>query len=287
MKISLGILSLLFFLFPAVSISVVPPSPAGGEYLRIYAPGDYAYVPDHEDFDITSKKEGYTIEMWYYAERPLQEFDRAAVQPSESWPMIYKADSYEIMLGSNIIPRFNSETESLGIRGPQHPLSLNQWHYFVVTLSAEYVQVVYNNLLWGRRVSGFMALGNRDSLFCIGGGRTPVPFNGPEAPEWVGKNLWIPYIDGFIDEVRISNIVRYPREDLNLGRWVDTIKVPEGRFEPDEHTLALWHFDFEGDAGSKWWDSSGNGHHLTYKGEYLNVRSIGKLPIIWGELKKQ
>ena len=176
MKISLGILSLLFFLFPAVSISVVPPSPAGGEYLRIYAPGDYAYVPDHEDFDITSKKEGYTIEMWYYAERPLQEFDRAAVQPSESWPMIYKADSYEIMLGSNIIPRFNSETESLGIRGPQHPLSLNQWHYFVVTLSAEYVQVVYNNLLWGRRVSGFMALGNRDSLFCIGGGRNTCTF---------------------------------------------------------------------------------------------------------------
>ncbi len=53
---------------------------------------------------------------------------------------------------------------------------------------------------------------------------------------------------GQIDEVRISNIARYTNDFK-----------PAARFEPDEHTLALYHFD-EG-AGDVLKDSSGNGHH--------------------------
>ena len=51
-----------------------------------------------------------------------------------------------------------------------------------------------------------------------------------------------------IDEVRISSIARYT-EDF----------TPDERFEPDEDTLALYHFD-EGE-GEVLNDSSGNGHH--------------------------
>ena len=53
---------------------------------------------------------------------------------------------------------------------------------------------------------------------------------------------------GIIDEVRISNVARYT-EDF----------TPAKRFEPDEHTVALYHFD-EG-AGDILIDSSGNEHH--------------------------
>ena len=53
--------------------------------------------------------------------------------------------------------------------------------------------------------------------------------------------------DGIIDEVRISNSRRY----------IDDF-TPEYRFEPDEHTMALYHFD-EG-TGDVLHDSSGNGH---------------------------
>ncbi|REJ94011.1 MAG: hypothetical protein DWQ34_09340 [Planctomycetota bacterium] len=56
------------------------------------------------------------------------------------------------------------------------------------------------------------------------------------------------YFKGLIDEVRISSIARYT-EDY----------TPEDRFEPDEHTLALYHFD-EGD-GDTLIDSSGHDHH--------------------------
>lgn len=53
---------------------------------------------------------------------------------------------------------------------------------------------------------------------------------------------------GQIHRVRISNVARYT-EDF----------TPPKRFEPDEHTLALYHFD-EG-QGDVLKDSSGNGHH--------------------------
>ncbi|MBL6707195.1 MAG: PD40 domain-containing protein [Planctomycetaceae bacterium] len=53
---------------------------------------------------------------------------------------------------------------------------------------------------------------------------------------------------GLIDEVRISNVARYAES-----------YAPSKRLKPDEHTLALFHFD-EGE-GDRLIDSSGNKHH--------------------------
>jgi serine/threonine protein kinase len=72
----------------------------------------------------------------------------------------------------------------------------------------------------------------------IGAGRATPPVN---------------YYQGIIDEVRISNVARYT-EDF----------APAERFEPDEHTLALYHFD-EG-QGDTLIDSSGNDHHARIVG---------------------
>ena len=69
--------------------------------------------------------------------------------------------------------------------------------------------------------------------------------------------------------------------------WEKTIEVPTGRFETDEHTMALWHFDWEGDPGSKWRDASGNGHHLTYTGTYLHVNPHGTLATTWADLRRR
>jgi hypothetical protein len=61
--------------------------------------------------------------------------------------------------------------------------------------------------------------------------------------EWAGQ----------LDEVRLSNIARY-----------STSFTPAERHEPDEHTLALYHFDVgQGDVLT---DSSRNGHHGTIHG---------------------
>ncbi len=62
------------------------------------------------------------------------------------------------------------------------------------------------------------------------------------------NNNWYPddYFHGDIDEVRISDVVRY---------------FPGEEYPVDEYTEALWHFN-EGN-GSTAYDASGNGHHLT------------------------
>jgi hypothetical protein len=61
------------------------------------------------------------------------------------------------------------------------------------------------------------------------------------------------WFEGKMDEVHISSVARY-REDFE----------PKPRFEPDEHTMALYHFD-EG-QGTELRDSSGNEHHGTIVG---------------------
>ena len=81
------------------------------------------------------------------------------------------------------------------------------------------------------------------------------------------------YFDGFIDEVRVSNAVRYK----------DNFKLPRGFFEADRSTLALWHFDR--DKGF-YADSSGNGNMLMGKGVgFLPVEPAGKLPSAWAVIK--
>jgi len=64
------------------------------------------------------------------------------------------------------------------------------------------------------------------------------------------SNFWF---HGEIDEVRISDTARYS------GRF-----APQPRFEPDEHTLGLYHFDET--AGSTAVDSSGRENHAEVNG---------------------
>jgi formylglycine-generating enzyme required for sulfatase activity/serine/threonine protein kinase len=74
----------------------------------------------------------------------------------------------------------------------------------------------------------------------------PKPLKEP-ANFYIGTFLKYGY-KGLIDEVRVSSGVRYPKEF-----------TPTDRFETDDQTIALYHFD-EG-QGSDFRDSSGNGYH--------------------------
>ncbi len=67
--------------------------------------------------------------------------------------------------------------------------------------------------------------------------------------KWGGEQTY--FFAGSIDELRVSGTVRY-KLDFEPPRFGD-------RFEPDEHTIALYHFD-EG-KGATLLDSSGNDHH--------------------------
>lgn len=107
-----------------------------------------------------------------------------------------------------------------------------------------------------------------DKSLRIGG----IIFQDPERSRFVGDNV---KLRGYIDEVRISNIVRYVGPE-----W----EVPEGKFEVDEHTISLWHFDEA--LGLKFFkDASDNEYDLWRSGVWA-VEAQGKLTTTWGQLKK-
>ncbi len=98
---------------------------------------------------------------------------------------------------------------------------------------------------------------DRDNLRVFVNGRIAADDKGvfiSHRDEWndehvtkIGMGEVSSWFGGLIDEVRMSNTTRYT-EDF----------TPAERFEPDEHTLALYHFD-EG-HGDVLIDSSGNNH---------------------------
>jgi hypothetical protein len=77
-----------------------------------------------------------------------------------------------------------------------------------------------------------------------------------------------PFFDGYLDEFRVSNVVRY------------TVPFnPAGPFADDAQTLALWHFD-EAAGTTSFADASGAGHDLTPRmgaspGRFFNVSGGG------------
>ncbi len=286
--------SCLSFCF-CVHADTYSPSPAGGGYFQIYAESDYVFAPDHDDFDVNLQKKGFTIEMWIYLTRPLKRLDKAAAQGFEEWNLIEKKDSYRLPLTSDgaLFFSFTHPRVQDVFLFQDGYIREKQWHYIAVMLSNAYAQRVVDTRLWGRKVRGLadffirdlLTFRTSDSPLQIGGGGTSLIgiLEGPLK----GKPVLSNFTGGLIDEVRISNIVRYPWAQLNKEFWKDTIQVPTGPFEPDRHTIALWHFDFDGSGGSRWHDASGNGHHLIYHGDYLGIKPAQKLAVTWAELKGQ
>lgn len=288
----------LFLLFLVLSFrayaDTYPPSPAGGGYFQIYAESDSVFALDHDDFDINLQKKGFTLEMWIYLTRPLKLLDREAGQGSERWNIIEKKDSYKWELTPNYSLMFDfTHPRADTFLFPTGYITERRWHYIAVMLSNAYAQQVVDTRLRGKKfrdlgggdLKDLLAFRTSESSLQIGGGREAIwgflpghlkPINA--SPNFTG---------GLIDEVRISNIIRYPWPQVNKRFWEDTVRVPTGPFEPDRHTVALWHFDFDGTGGSKWRDASGNGHHLTYHGDYLGIAPAQKLAVTWGELKRQ
>ena len=75
------------------------------------------------------------------------------------------------------------------------------------------------------------------------------------------KNRPITPMRGRVGEVRVSSKARY---GMSNDAPEDASAVVPGRFDVDEYTVALWHFD-EGPGAPEYADASGNGHTLYLK----------------------
>ena len=258
------ILTFLFLitLIPLSSKALPPPSPAGGGMLRLDEKHDFvatvnAWFPD-EQF------EGLTAEAWIYFEQ--------LPEPGTFWSIIGQEGRFNLAI--------HGSTRSLGAWGYAEgaagsltiggtSLPEKQWIH---------VTAIYD-------AGTGMGFNGKGGNWCCPGGHLiksgkPLRIGGivPQnlkRSHFVGENM---KLRGYIDEVRISKVVRYVGPEWEIPKW---------KFEVDEDTISLWHFDEE-QRFSRFKDASGNGHHLWRGGVIggLAVEARSKLTTTWGQLKR-
>jgi hypothetical protein len=109
-------------------------------------------------------------------------------------------------------------------------LAINQWHHLAGSYDGSNLRLYVN----GSRVASLTTSGNIDQT------SNPLRIGSADASG--------DFFRGIIDEVRVSNVIRYP------GNFVP----PQAPFTPDASTRGLWHFD-EG-SGTTTADASSNGN---------------------------
>ncbi|MDE0481581.1 MAG: LamG domain-containing protein [Candidatus Poribacteria bacterium] len=243
-----------------LSANAVPPSPAGGRMLRLDETHDFvgtseAWFPD-EQF------EGLTAEAWIYFEEP-PEF-------GTFWTIIGQEGRFGLVL-------YGGNKDTLGTwgyaEGADHGLSAGgdslptrKWVHVVALYDASAGDGV--NGKGGNACCPGGHLIRSDKPLRIGG----IVAQNVNKSHFKGENL---KLRGYIDEVRISNIVRYKGPE-----W----KVPKGKFRIDEHTISLWHFD-EAPWSGRFKDETENGYDLWRSGA-MPVEAQSKLTTTSGKLKK-
>ncbi|MDE0088704.1 MAG: LamG domain-containing protein [Candidatus Poribacteria bacterium] len=242
-----------------MSANAVPPSPAGGRMLRLDETHDFvgtseAWFPD-EQF------EGLTAEAWIYFEEP-PEF-------GTFWTIIGQEGRFGLVLYGNkdtVGTWGYAEGADHGLSAGGDSLPTRKWVHVVALYDASAGDGV--NGKGGNACCPGGHLIRSDKPLRIGG----IVAQNVNKSHFKGENL---KLRGYIDEVRISNIVRYKGPE-----W----KVPRGKFTVDEHTISLWHFD-EAPWSGRFKDESGNGYDL-WRSEAMPVEAQGKLTTTWGQLKK-
>ena len=240
------------------------PSPAGGDYLHLDDEHDFVstigeWLPD-EQF------EELTVEAWVY----FEEFPR----PDTFWSIASQANRFNLAISPRGWLGLFVDSDGGIVSGfALGPISADEWVHAVIFCNAG----AGGGYSGSGIIDGFSGnLRVSDDSFRIGGIMPTQTRN-----YFVGENV---NLRGYIDEIRVSSILRYSRIPGAFN-----YEVPEERFETDEDTLCLWHFD-EPPIAKRYKDSSGNDYHLWRSGiiatDPYMVESAGKVSITWGKLKQ-
>ncbi len=238
-------------------------SPAGGGYLTLENDSDFVstaipWFPDKEFKQLT-------FEAWvYFDELPLD---------GSYWCIFSQEGRFEFVLhgfqnGSlgSIVYSFDANCTAISGGGPIFGKGWeNRWIHIFASYSAAVGWGLEGNSHNGLQGGSIL---KSDKPFRIGG----LMVQDPNWNSFIGENV---KLRGYIDEVRVSDIIRYdPFFKLSYD-------VPVGKLKSDNHTIGLWHFD--GENALK--DESGNNYTL-WKNEAYAVQKQGKMPIVWGKIKK-
>jgi hypothetical protein len=216
---------------------------------------DGVVAPDSKSLGLDGK--ALTMEAWVFPTAPQ----------AGDGTIICKEDAYEMALRNGDLFMFAIQAGAWDWFGGGKP-TMNEWHHLAVTYDGTTTQgwidgkaapspTKVNNLPL-RISAAIFQIGRRECC-----GTTPIK--------------------GIIDEVRISDVVRYTKD----------FPLPKTEFEPDKNTRLLWHLN-EG-AGGEVKDASGNkntgkvdGKPKWTKGPPLGAAPVepgGKLTTMWGRIK--
>jgi len=165
-----------------------------------------------------------------------------------------------------------SHSSSIGI---QFQVPLRQWLYFYGAFGKE-------------KLKEFTILdGETTELFVIGRKLT-----GSDLLDLHKRFEYTPF-PGAVDELRISNVERGFVDKLYLGTDKEgqrDVPIPKGHFQPDEHTVALWHFD---NGRTVFLDASKNALTMFAREGAFNPIALfvppkeGKAVTTWGRIKRK
>jgi hypothetical protein len=210
-------------------------------------PADSASAPDHKQLDVGSDANGdITVEAWVYLNAGST---RRAILGKESASGTDSSFSMSVNSTGNLVCAFTRLNGGMSTGQSSAPLPQGKWLHLACMFdySENDPQVI---VAVGQ---GSSATVTYDSALVAMG-----KVLNSTAPLEVGKcyrtiGCTVPF-DGKIDEIRISNVVRYPSS-----------YTPPGKFACDANTRALWHFP-PSETATVFRDSCGFNNKLTASG---------------------
>lgn len=264
-------LSVCAFLGLLSGVAFAQSSPAGGGYLSLDGRDDFAVARYNDSLKIDFTK--LTVEAWIYLQDP----------PFFKSPFVLIGKSENFILSiwavkdANPVGGFKVEAPLGVAKSISLPPFIfpKQWTHIAGFYNGKAVSIAVNGKGLPLPIQGEERLINSSRDLMVGA-IDLIP------EDWKVQNIRSSPFNGFIDELRISSVLRY-----NIENGI--FEVPKRRFEPDENTVGLWHFD-EATGAILFHDTSSNKNHLIGKNgaqiiQDLAVFPSNKLAIIWGHLK--
>lgn len=210
-----------------------------GNSLLLDGVDDYAYVADGGALDLgTLDGQGFTIEAFVYV--PNETDDGNQVVFHKNWAYALSIDFSSTSADTIAFTLWDSVTHASTLSSTT---SLGTgWHHIAAVFDNRRVPASDEAAIYFDGVR----LASDPSLALTGVHDSDVLLS-------VGANSGLFPFDGWIDEARLSDTVRYSGE---------TYTVPSSAFTPDANTRALWHFD-DPVCSTSFTDSSENGDTLT------------------------
>lgn len=157
-----------------------------------------------------------TIEAWVMPASYMHEVQVLSHHDHEN------RDGYVLLMYGNSEMQFRLYRNSGGdVAVGNGVVSAGQWHHVAATYDGDHVRMYVDGVQVNQNQVGDVQADDYDGLLTIGRASYADSF----------------HFHGVIDEVRLSRVARYVESNLTL---------PAKAFEVDADTVALWHFDGDG-----------------------------------------